>query len=67
MELKLSISLYRKLTIWFFVGRWFFGRVIQIGEKQLSHRDKVFVSLLEDAHLGSKQQLKIEVKFFTRM
>ena len=26
-------------------------------EKELSHRDKAFVSLLEDTHLGPKQQL----------
>ena len=36
-------------------------------EKELSHRDKAFVSLLEDTHLGPKQQLKMEVKFFTSL
>ena len=57
MELKLSISSY------FVFGQMIFGRVIQYVKS--SH--KAFVSLLEDTHLGPKQQLKIEVKFFTTL
>ena len=45
---QLSISLCRKFTSCLFVGRWFFGGVIEVSEKQSSHRDKAFVSLLED-------------------
>ena len=67
MELQLSISSYRWLTSCLLLGWWFFGRVIQICEKQLSHRGKAFISLLEDTHLWPKQQLKMEVKFYTSL
>ena len=36
-------------------------------EKCNSHRNKAFVSSLEDTRMGPMQQLKMEVKFFTSL
>ena len=36
-------------------------RLVIINEKCISHRNRAFVSSLEDTPLGPKQQLKMEV------
>ena len=40
-------------------------RLVIINEKCISHRNRAFVSSLEDTPLGPKQQLKMEVVFST--
>ena len=63
-------SPHRHIVGWEVVCFWagdFFGPFLQICEKQLSHRDNALLSLLEDTHLAPKQQLKMEVKFFTSL
>ena len=45
----------------------FNGPLVKISEKCNSHRNKAFLSSLEDTPLGPKQQLKMEVYFFTSL